>query len=319
MNELTIDGKLYISSKKAAEITGYAKDYVGQLCREGHVDARMVGRSWYVLESSIRAHRFGGDAHAAPVEEKEPETTEVQAPNAWGQATYVPDMAPSMPIPTFPRTTSEPLSVEAVEASVGGEGVPTAETLTDMQAAWKEWFAQKQDTLIETPEIIDAREEEHEREAEIEEDIQEFKETHHAEEAEEVEEEAEPVSIVPMHEPEQPQYEEIEEESEPVAIHHSIETPRYTPMMREEAVEEEYYVPTKKERHQAMVQARKARKARTSTGFGSNVVRAILLAVIVLTIATAAIGTGFAGRYVKDTAMLLPIFDFLGGTSTYTK
>lgn len=311
MNELTIDGKLYISSKRAAEITGYAKDYIGQLCREGHVDARMVGRSWYVLETSIRAHRFGGDAHAAPIQAEEEEPKEVQAPNAWGQATYVPDMAPSMPIPTFAHA-AEPLSVAAVEASVGGEGVPTAETLTDMQAAWKEWFAQKQDTLIETPEIIDAREAEHEREAEIEEEIQEFKETHHAEE---VEEEAEPVSIVPMYEPEQPQNEEIEEESEPVAIHHAVETARYTPVERE--VER---MPTKKERRQAMTRARKERKARTrKIGFGPAIVRAILLAVIVLTAATAAIGTGFAERYIQDNATLLPVFDFLGGTSTYTK
>ncbi len=61
MDELTFGGKKYISSKKAAKITGYAKDYVGQLCREGRVKARLVGRSWYVLEESIREHRFGGD------------------------------------------------------------------------------------------------------------------------------------------------------------------------------------------------------------------------------------------------------------------
>ncbi len=61
MDELTLDGKKYLSSKGAAKITGYAKDYVGQLCREGRVTARLVGRSWYVLEDSIRAHRFGGE------------------------------------------------------------------------------------------------------------------------------------------------------------------------------------------------------------------------------------------------------------------
>ena len=61
MNELIIQGKKYISSKHAAELTGYAKDYIGQLCREGYVEATMVGRSWYVLETSIMAHRFGKD------------------------------------------------------------------------------------------------------------------------------------------------------------------------------------------------------------------------------------------------------------------
>ena len=59
MDEILIEEKKYISSKRAAKITGYAKDYVGQLCREGRVPARLVGRSWYVLESAIQDHRFG--------------------------------------------------------------------------------------------------------------------------------------------------------------------------------------------------------------------------------------------------------------------
>lgn len=38
MDELIIGEKTYLSSKRAAKITGYAKDYVGQLCREGRVE-----------------------------------------------------------------------------------------------------------------------------------------------------------------------------------------------------------------------------------------------------------------------------------------
>ena len=59
MDEILIDEKRYVSSKQAAKVTGYAKDYIGQLCREGRVPARLVGRSWYVLESAIQDHRFG--------------------------------------------------------------------------------------------------------------------------------------------------------------------------------------------------------------------------------------------------------------------
>ncbi|MCR4333537.1 MAG: helix-turn-helix domain-containing protein [Patescibacteria group bacterium] len=59
MDELLIEDKKYVSSKRAAKMTGYAKDYVGQLCREGRVPARLVGRGWYVLESAIQDHRFG--------------------------------------------------------------------------------------------------------------------------------------------------------------------------------------------------------------------------------------------------------------------
>jgi uncharacterized protein YbcI len=56
MNDLVIDGKKYISSKRAAEITKYSKDYVGQLARSGKIDARLVGRSWYIDQESILAH-----------------------------------------------------------------------------------------------------------------------------------------------------------------------------------------------------------------------------------------------------------------------
>ena len=71
MDEILIGEKKYVSSKKAAKATGYAKDYIGQLCREGRVPARLVGRSWYVLESAIQDHRFGNPEHQ-PVEEQKP-------------------------------------------------------------------------------------------------------------------------------------------------------------------------------------------------------------------------------------------------------
>lgn len=71
MDEILIGEKKYVSSKQAAKATGYAKDYIGQLCREGRVPARLVGRSWYVLESAIHDHRFGNPENQ-PVEEQKP-------------------------------------------------------------------------------------------------------------------------------------------------------------------------------------------------------------------------------------------------------
>jgi len=55
MNELKLDGKIYVSSKRAAEITGYAKDYIGQLSRAGKLDSKMVGRNWYINKDSLQA------------------------------------------------------------------------------------------------------------------------------------------------------------------------------------------------------------------------------------------------------------------------
>lgn len=294
MNELTIDGKLYISSKKAADITGYAKDYIGQLCREGHVEARMVGRSWYVLESSIRAHRFGGEAQETPVAEP---VAEVAPLDTWEKPTYIPETIPSMPVMPVPQ---------AEQPST------TAETLTDMQSAWKEWFAQKQDHLIESPEIIDAREEEHEEEAAEEEMPEE----------ETVTEAPEPVSILPLHVEEEeeiveePEEGELEPESEPVLIHHVAPVAAPMPRVQYYQEEQEEYIPTKKERKQA--RAQKARANRKGY-IGPIVVRAFLFAIIGITIAITVISSGFADRYVHPGTPSQPIFNFLGGTSIYSK
>ena len=48
--------KKYISSRSASEISGYATDYVGQLCRMGKLECTRVGRSWFVCEESLIDH-----------------------------------------------------------------------------------------------------------------------------------------------------------------------------------------------------------------------------------------------------------------------
>lgn len=53
---LFFDGKEYVSSKRASEISKYTKDYVGQLCRGNKLKARLVGRNWYVDLGSLRTH-----------------------------------------------------------------------------------------------------------------------------------------------------------------------------------------------------------------------------------------------------------------------
>ncbi len=57
MEELVIDKKKYISSRRAARVSGYTKDYIGQLCRAGLLPSRIVGRSWYVDENSLKNYQ----------------------------------------------------------------------------------------------------------------------------------------------------------------------------------------------------------------------------------------------------------------------
>ncbi len=53
----TLDDSLQkISSKQAALLSGYAPDYIGQLCREKKLDAVMIGKTWFVGEESLKSH-----------------------------------------------------------------------------------------------------------------------------------------------------------------------------------------------------------------------------------------------------------------------
>lgn len=136
MDEIIIDEKKYVSSKRAAKITGYAKDYVGQLCREGRVPARLVGRSWYVLESAIQDHRFGTD-ESPVVEAAEPK--QPQEENSWVSPKY--EATPIEVLPTIPEK-EEKLPEETPDRS------PEA-----LQASWRAWFDR---TEAREPEIESA-------------------------------------------------------------------------------------------------------------------------------------------------------------------
>lgn len=53
-DQIEVEGKVYISSRRASESTGYAQDYIGQLARKGLIDSRRIGGLWYVsLESLV--------------------------------------------------------------------------------------------------------------------------------------------------------------------------------------------------------------------------------------------------------------------------
>lgn len=56
-DRITLEGKAYISSALAAKEMRYTKDYIGQLARAGKINAKLIGRSWYVLEDSIKEHK----------------------------------------------------------------------------------------------------------------------------------------------------------------------------------------------------------------------------------------------------------------------
>ncbi len=147
MDEILIEEKKYVSSKQAAKITGYAKDYIGQLCREGRVPARLVGRSWYVLETAIRDHRFG-DRVIEPVAE-----TEERAPSSL-QSTWEPPRYESSPVEvlTFRNRQQEQ---EAATPVTDQEETKDADGSTQhLQDVWQEFFNHAEETRQEAPAVI---------------------------------------------------------------------------------------------------------------------------------------------------------------------
>ena len=57
MQRIVFSGKEYLRASEIAKKFRYTQDYVGQLCRSKKVDARRVGRVWYVDPFSVSAYR----------------------------------------------------------------------------------------------------------------------------------------------------------------------------------------------------------------------------------------------------------------------
>ncbi len=153
MDEIIIEEKKYVSSKQAAKITGYAKDYVGQLCREGRVPARLVGRSWYVLESAIQDHRFGApelseEASNEPI----PVSVETQVISTRYEAVETPVL------PSINRLREDVPSMQ-------DQGEDSEDSKSqDLRDAWSNWFnelpvEEKSEAATEAPEPIAPAEE----------------------------------------------------------------------------------------------------------------------------------------------------------------
>lgn len=112
MDELDVGGKKYISSKRASELTGYAKDYVGQLLRAGKVSGTRFGRAWYVEEAEILRH--AGKVVVPDVPATASATSVIESkPKVVLQRSAKPALAPHMITPAvLPKTWS---SIQYIE------------------------------------------------------------------------------------------------------------------------------------------------------------------------------------------------------------
>lgn len=65
---VSFDGKDYVSASRAAKITGYNQDYIGQLARSGKILSRQIGNRWYVERSGLVNHKTEKDSLLAAVQ-----------------------------------------------------------------------------------------------------------------------------------------------------------------------------------------------------------------------------------------------------------
>lgn len=291
MDEITIGEKTYISSKQAAKITGYAKDYIGQLCREGRVEARLVGRNWYVLDSAIREHRFGKEEEKEVASAPEILQTEeaLDRSSAWKKPQYEAEIP--VLVPSFSGKAAETVGAPAI---------------ADMQSAWKEWFQDRQAVQEDIlPDLSTTQEEEQNASA-----------AELPEKDPDIAYEEETVTVSRIQYIETPSAQEKEAADEP-----SLETVDIQRIYSPKPVQ------VARSLDRALPQAPVARISRrkstpiTEKHTGTLVARSLLIVASVAAVLIAMIGTGHADAYLSGTSLDFgvqkQVIDFLGGKSVY--
>ncbi len=306
MDELTIGDKTYVSSKRAAKITGYATDYVGQLCREGRVEARLVGRNWYVLEGAIREHRFGAPTEkigsAQVTADKKETESKWEAPQYVAEPTaFVPELAPK----------------PVVEAAAEDQG---KKAVSEMQSAWQEWFATERKALPDGHEMLDEANLPAVIEEQVEEMPEEALETP-LEAPETLEDEVMAPEPVLLSRIAQDVVEEPIEVEETVPLHRS-----YASMDSGEEIPAQSSVvdlsshPETKKKEKRVTRA--VRTGNSQQGGGTTVVlKAVFISLAGLAVVVAVIGSGFAENAAgaSTTSLQAKVIHFFDGTKIVNK
>ncbi len=68
MDTLEYNGVIFTKATVLAKRLGYTTDYIGQLCRAGKVEARLVGRAWFVREDALLNHKADRYKSVRPAE-----------------------------------------------------------------------------------------------------------------------------------------------------------------------------------------------------------------------------------------------------------
>jgi len=116
---LVLKDKKFISAGRAAEISGYTSDYIGQLCRAGKLDCAMLGRGWFVTEDSLSLHKHengngvrGGSKYFSPSSPQVISTAEVSPHESYP---HVPESESGLESGSIASTSTAAASVASEE------------------------------------------------------------------------------------------------------------------------------------------------------------------------------------------------------------
>jgi hypothetical protein len=124
MNVISIDGVEYVKASIIAKQFNYTADYVGQLCRGRKVDAKLVGRTWYVNHLSLTSHKNARNAKESSAEKVLENNDDVELsrldvePVARKSSIKVSGSISSAPANFLKRVEWQPLKYETDEAEL---------------------------------------------------------------------------------------------------------------------------------------------------------------------------------------------------------
>src|SRR5262245_59436630 len=87
--EIDLGGTIYVSSKRAAEISGYAQDYIGQLARSGQIDAKRISGLWYIQQDSLKSHKEKADQYVPVPPQRQSANPDLDASISFDGKDYV--------------------------------------------------------------------------------------------------------------------------------------------------------------------------------------------------------------------------------------
>lgn len=114
MDEIVSGGVKYISTRRASALTGYARDYIGQLVRMGKLEAKRVGRAWYVNESKVvklSGRAIAGELQSTGGPPRSPQS--IGIPSTWTPIKYLEDRSQLLPEISYISDNRESIDLKA--------------------------------------------------------------------------------------------------------------------------------------------------------------------------------------------------------------